>query len=190
MQEGRIIVPSYDDPYIIAGQGTVGLEVALEAKELRFKFDGFVTPIGGGGLCAGSSIALKALSPTTKIFCAEPADYNDHQKSLRLGNRVKHGSTSPTLCDALMTPIPGELTFAINIQNLTDAFVASDTACLKAMSIIKRELGLRCEPGGAVAFAALLSGELDVYQDIETICIILSGGNVDADIEALAAATL
>lgn len=176
--DGRIILPSFDDPYIIAGQGTVGLEIANSA----ISFDGLITCLGGGGLCAGISLAMKALSPHTKIFGAEPVHYNDHQISLRAGKITRLNSTPPSLCDAIMTPAPGEMTFAINKVHLEDVFTATDRDCLMAMALMKRELGVQLEPGGAVAFAALIAGALSDEKDMEKICVILSGGNVDPKI--------
>ena len=113
-RDGRIIVPSYDDPYIIAGQGTVGLEIAQSG----IGFDALITPMGGGGLCAGISLALNELSPKTKIYGAEPQFYNDHQRSFASGEREKLNMPPPTLCDALMTPRPGALTWSINGKSL------------------------------------------------------------------------
>ncbi|MEP6341877.1 MAG: threonine/serine dehydratase [Maricaulaceae bacterium] len=189
-RDQRIIVPSFDDPFIIAGQGTVGFEVAQEAAVNNIKFDSLITCVGGGGLCAGISLAMNELSPHTRIFGAEPRGYNDHQISLSAGQRVSLDNPPPTLCDALMTPQPGELTFAINQQSLSDVFDVSDEECLLAMAIIKRELDVQLEPGGAVAAAASLFGRFDAHSDINTICIILSGGNVDPEIAKRADALL
>jgi len=144
-RDGRTVVPSYDDPFIIAGQGTIGIEIA-EAKQ---DFDAFVTCLGGGGMCAGISLALNELSPNTRIFGAEPTEYNDHQMSLRAGERKKITSTPPTLCDAIMTPQPGELTWPINAKSLSDVFTVTDAECLNAMKIAHEELGVTLEPGGA-----------------------------------------
>ena len=180
--DDRVIVPSFDDPYIIAGQGTTGLEVAQSG----IKFDALVTCIGGGGLCAGISLAMSEYSPQTKIFGAEPQDYNDHQISLERRARVRLKATPPTLCDALMTPMPGELTWAINRKSLSGVFAVSDLECLQAMKLAKTELGVQLEPGGAVAMASLLSGKLATRSELQTICIILSGGNVDPDVAARA----
>ena len=185
-KDGRIYVPSYDDPYIISGQGTVGLEIAQSDTS----FDALITCMGGGGLCAGISLAMKALSPETKIFGAEPKDYNDHQRSLSAGHRVQLTEMPPTLCDALMTPTPGALTWPINSQSLSGVFGVSDRDCLMAMAIAKRELGVQLEPGGAVAIAALLKGALSDKPELKTICIILSGGNVDPEVAAQADALL
>ena len=180
--EGRIVVPSFDDPYIIAGQGTVGLEVAQEAQDRNLKFDGLITCMGGGGLCAGISLALGELSPHTKIYGAEPQFYNDHQMSLRAGHPVRLDNPPPTLCDALMTPTPGELTYPINSKSLQDVFDVTDQQCLLTMAAIKRELGVQLEPGGAVAAAATLFGAFKSNTDMQTICVILSGGNVDPEV--------
>jgi len=174
-REGRIIVPSYDDPYIISGQGTVGLEIAHS----DVSFDALITCMGGGGLCAGISLALNELSPHTKIYGAEPQHYNDHQKSFASGKREILDNMPPTLCDALMTPQPGALTWPINSQSLSGVFGVTDLDCLMSMAIAKRELGVQLEPGGAVAMAAMLTGALENRPELKTICIILSGGNVD-----------
>lgn len=177
-RDGRIIIPSYDDPYIISGQGTVGLEIAGS----DINFDALITCMGGGGLCAGISLAMNALSPDTEIYGAEPEHYNDHQKSFASGKRERLVSLPPTLCDALMTPEPGELTWPINSLSLSGVFSVSDLDCLIAMAIAKKELGVQLEPGGAVAMAALLKGALADNPKLKTICIILSGGNVDPEI--------
>ncbi len=189
-RDGRIVIPSYDDPYIISGQGTAGLEIIEEARALGVSFDGLITPIGGGGLCAGICLAFEELSHGTKIFCAEPEHYNDHQLSLKAGVRTELKSGLPTLCDALMTPMPGELTFPINSRVLSGAFAVSDQECLRAMAYAKRFLGVQCEPGGAAALAALLSGALSSESSVETVCIVLSGGNVDPEIAAQADALI
>lgn len=177
-REGRIIVPSYDDPYIISGQGTVGLEIAQSG----ISFDALITCMGGGGLCAGISLAMAELSPRTKIYGAEPQHYNDHQRSFETGKREYLKDMPPTLCDALMTPQPGALTWPINRQSLSGVFCVSDLDCLMSMAIAKKELSVQLEPGGAVAMAALLTGALSDGENINTICIILSGGNVDPEV--------
>ena len=185
-KEGRIYVPSYDDPFIIAGQGTTGLEIA----QSDVTFDALITCMGGGGLCAGISLAMNELSPQTKIYGAEPKHYNDHQQSFEAGKRVALREMPPTLCDALMTPTPGALTWPINSQSLSGVFAVSDMDCLMTMAIAKRELGVQLEPGGAVAMAALLKGALSDQPKLKTICIILSGGNVDPEVAERADAML
>jgi threonine dehydratase len=173
-REGRIVVPSYDDPYIIAGQGTVGLEIARADTE----FDAIVTCMGGGGLCAGINLAVAEESPETDVFGAEPTHYNDHQMSLRNGMRTRISTDAPpTLCDAIMTPIPGEITWPINARHLTDVFDVSDEDCLYAMKLAKTHLDVTLEPGGAAAMAAVVTKRLP--ERYRTVAVILSGGNVD-----------
>ncbi len=175
-RDGRTLVPSYDDPYIIAGQGTIGIELA----EAEPEFDAMITCLGGGGMCAGISLALNELAPQTRIFGAEPEHYNDHQMSLRSGQRMKLKTTPPSLCDAIMTPQPGELTWPINSKSLSDVYAVSDAECLRAMKVAHKELGVTLEPGGAAAMAAVLAGHLP--DDVKTVAVVLSGGNVDPKI--------
>lgn len=175
---GYIYVPSFDDPYIIAGQGTIGLEVANSG----IPFDGLITCLGGGGLCAGISLAMKKLSPRTKIFGVEPFLYNDHQLSLLSKKRKSVPITNETICDALMTPMPGKVTWPINKKSLSNVFTVTDDECRYSMAIFKKETGLQLEPGGAVALASLLRGDFSKYPNINAICVILSGGNVDNSI--------
>jgi threonine dehydratase len=183
VRDGRIIVPSYDDPLIIGGQGTIGVELS----EAEPEFDAMITCLGGGGMCAGISLAMSELSPQTRIFGAEPTHYNDHQISLRAGARTALTDTPPTLCDAIMTPMPGELTWAINSQSLEDVYTVSDAECLAAIKVAYEELGVTLEPGGAAALAATLGGNLP--DDVKTVAVILSGGNVDPDVFQQALAT-
>ena len=173
-------------PISSQGQGTIGLEIAQSG----IGFDALITPMGGGGLCAGISLALNELSPRTKIYGAEPQDYNDHQRSFASGKREKLNMPPPTLCDALMTPRPGALTWPINSKSLSGVIDVADRDCLMAMAIAKRELGVQLEPGGAVAMAAILMGALADEPNLETVCIILSGGNVDSEIAKRADALL
>ena len=175
-RDGRTLVPSYDDPWIIAGQGTIGIELA----EAEPEFDAMITCLGGGGMCAGISLALAELSPQTRIFGAEPEHYNDHQLSLRAGTRTKILETPPSLCDAILTPQPGELTWPINSKSLSDIYTVSDNECLYAIKIAHQDLGVTLEPGGAAAMAAVLAGNLP--DDVNTVAVILSGGNVDPSV--------
>ena len=175
-RDGRIVVPSFDDPYIIAGQGTVGLEIARSGVA----FDAMVVCLGGGGLCAGISLAMEAESPDTRIFGAEPVGYNDHQLSLRAGRRVPVQDPPPTLCDAIMTPIPGELTWPINSRSLADVFDVSDDDCIHAMRLAHEYYGVTLEPGGAAALAAVVTRRLP--GNVGRVAVTLSGGNVDAGV--------
>jgi threonine dehydratase len=141
-------------------------------------FDAVLVPCSGGGLTAGIATALAELSPKTQVYGVEPADFDDTARSLAAGKRVANTATKPSLCDALMTEMPGELTFPI-IQRLVKALSVTDDEALHAMAHAFTHLKLVAEPGGAAAFAALLSGKLETRG--KTIAVVLSGGNVDAD---------
>ncbi|MGN6114556.1 MAG: threonine ammonia-lyase [Nitrobacter sp.] len=181
-QRGATLVPPYDDPKIIAGQGTVGREIAEDLTAMNMSPDIVVAPASGGGLIAGIATAVKARFPQAAVMCAEPEGFDDHARSLRAGHREAHDAKGRTICDALMALIPGEITFAINGRLLTQGVVASDAEVGTAMAFAFRELKLVVEPGGAVALAALLAGRIEARG--KTIVIVLSGGNVDADLFA------
>jgi len=187
-REGRIVVPSYDDPYIICGQGTSGLELAQQSADLGVSLDALITPIGGGGLCAGISLAFRKLSPKTKIFGAEPVDYDDHIRSLRSGRRENNKHQKPSLCDALLSPSPGKITFAINKHSLSAVYPVTDEEALLAMAAMYDATGVVLEPGGATALAAVLSQKLDMPAG-SNVGVILSGGNVDLSVFELALRT-
>jgi threonine dehydratase len=181
-ERGATLVPPYDDPQIIAGQGTVGREIAEDLHALGVAPDIVVAPASGGGLVAGIAVAVKARYPQAAVMTAEPAGFDDHARSFHAGRREAHDGKSHTICDALMAPIPGEVTFAINRALGVQGVVASDDEVGGAVGAAFRELKLAVEPGGAVALAALLAGRLDARG--KTVVIVLSGGNVDADLYA------
>jgi threonine dehydratase len=181
-QRGATLVPPYDDPKIIAGQGTVGREIAEDLTAMTISPDIVVAPASGGGLIAGIATAVKARFPQVAMMCAEPESFDDHARSLRARHREAHDAKGRTICDALMALIPGEITFAINGRLLSQGIVASDAEVGTATAFAFRELKLVVEPGGAVALAALLAGRIDARG--KTIAIVLSGGNVDADLFA------
>ena len=182
-REGRTVVPSYDDLDIINGQGTAGLEIAHQAKALGVTLDAAIICMGGGGLCAGTGTALKALSPNINIYGAEPADYDDHRRSFHAGRRIRLENPPHSLCDALMTPTPGAMTWPINFKHLSDVYGVSDQECLMTMALAKRHLDIALEPGGAAALAAALSGRLPCQ--VTAVAVTLSGGNVDPAVTAL-----
>lgn len=181
-KRGATLVPPYDDPQIIAGQGTVGLEIAEDMAKLGAAPDIVVAPASGGGLIAGIATAIKARFPQASLMSAEPKGFDDHARSLRAGKREPHRAEGRTICDALMASIPGELTFAINQRLLAGGVTASDDEVAVAVGFAFRELKLVVEPGGAVGLAALLAGHFEARG--KTVVIVLSGGNVDADLFA------
>src|SRR5438105_12822794 len=154
-KRGATLVRPYDDPMVIAGQGTVGREIAEDLAAAGVAPDIVVAPAGGGGLVAGIATAIKARAPEASILCAEPDGFDDHARSLRAGTREPHPAGGHTICDALMALIPGVVTFAINQRLLTEGVTASDAEVGTAVAFAFRELKLVVEPGGAVALAAL-----------------------------------
>ncbi|MCG6207693.1 threonine/serine dehydratase [Rhodopseudomonas sp. HC1] len=179
---GATLVPPYDDPKVIAGQGTVGREIAADLAALGITPDIVVAPASGGGLVAGTALAVTTRFPEASVMSAEPEAFDDHARSIAAGRREPHKAEGRTICDALMASIPGELTFAINQQLLSRGVTATDAEVGKAVAFAFREFKLVVEPGGAVALAALLAGHIDARG--KTIAIVLSGGNVDADLFA------
>jgi len=186
-ERGAILVPPFDDPLIIAGQATAGLEAAsqLAALNAHLTADVVACPASGGGLMAGVALAFEQLSPSTRAICVEPEGFDDYALSLKAGERVGAAPGAKTsLCDALMSPKPGELTFAVNAPRLAKGVTVSDTQALAAMAFAFRHLKLVLEPGGAVALAAALTHQLDLNGGVAVI--IASGGNVDPSIFAQA----
>ena len=181
-KRGATLVRPYDDPFVIAGQGTAGREIAEDMHARGLSPDIVVAPAGGGGLIAGVATAVKSRFPNAEIIVAEPKGYDDHALSLKAGYREPHPAAARTICDALMAAIPGELTFAINSKLLARGVIASDEEVAAAVAFAYRELKLVVEPGGAVGLAALLAGRIDARS--KNVVIVLSGGNVDADLFA------
>jgi threonine dehydratase len=181
-RRGATLVPPYDDPFVIAGQGTVGREIAEDMAALGLVPEIVVAPASGGGLIAGVATAVKARFPQAALIVAEPEAYDDHRASLRAGKREPHAASGRTICDALMASIPGELTFAINSKLLSHGVTASDNEVGAAVAFAFRELKLVVEPGGAVGLAALLAGRIETGG--RNVVIVLSGGNIDADLFA------
>jgi len=180
VERRAVVVPAFDDPHIIAGQGTVGLEIAQQAQALGASVDLLLGPVGGGGLMAGASLAMSALSPATQLFGVEPAGFDDTRRSFEAGERVGAPPAPRSLCDALESPMPGVLTFPILRRNLTGLLAVTDAEVAEAMRVAFITLKLVVEPGGAVALAALLAGKADLKG--KTAAIILSGGNVDSEL--------
>src|ERR1700752_2136794 len=179
-KRGATLGRPYDDPFVIAGQGTAGREIAEDMTARGLIPDIVVAPASGGGLIAGVATAVKAKFPQAQVIVAEPEFYDDHGLSLRAGHREAHHTAGRTICDALMAAMPGELTFSINSKLLANGVIASDEEVGAAVAYAYRELKLVVEPGGAVGLAALLAGRIDAKG--KNVVIVLSGGNVDADL--------
>ncbi|MEM8664011.1 MAG: threonine/serine dehydratase [Pseudomonadota bacterium] len=170
-------VPPYDDPFVMAGQGTAGLEAIEDLEAAGVVADAVLVPAGGGGLMAGISVAFCKRMPDAACYTVEPEGFDDTSRSLLAGERVANPKETGSIADALMAQKPGELTFPVNRQKVRGGLVASETAMLKAMAFAARELKLVVEPGGAVALAALMA-EPRRFTGKVVVCV-LSGGNVD-----------
>ena len=179
-ERGAMLVPPFDDPMIIAGQGTAGREIAEDLAALGVTPDIVVIGASGGGLAAGIALALKARVPDAAFYTAEPEGFDDTLRSFKSGRRERNARMSGTICDALMTEIPGRITFEINRRLIGQGVTASDEEVGRAVAFAFRELKLVVEPGGAIGLAALLAGKLDVKGKI--VVAVLSGGNVDPDL--------
>jgi threonine dehydratase len=179
-QRGATLVPPFDDPFVIAGQGTAGREIVEDLAALGLKPDLVVVGASGGGLIAGIALAVKARVPEATFYTAEPEGFDDTARSFRSGKREKNARMSGTICDALMTNTPGAITFEINRKLVGEGVTASDAEVGRAVAFAFRELKLVVEPGGAIGLAALLAGRLDVKGKV--VVAVLSGGNVDTEL--------
>lgn len=174
-ERGLTLVKPYDDAQVIAGQGSVGLEIAAQATALGIRDGAVVTCCGGGGLAAGIALALEAEAPTLHLQTAEPAGFDDMARSLALGRVQRNDRLTGSICDAILTPQPGELTFPILHRLAGPGLVVSDDQALQAVALAFHHLRIVLEPGGAVALAAALFNP-DLPQ---TVIAVATGGNVD-----------
>jgi threonine dehydratase len=179
-QRGAVLVPPYDDPLIIAGQGTTGREIVEDLAQAGLAPDVVLVNASGGGLTAGIALAVKARLPNAMLYTAEPEGFDDHVRSFRSGQREQNAAVSGTICDALMARSPGRITFAINQALVGEGVSATDQEVAAAVAFAFHELKLVVEPGGAVALAALLAGKVDVRDRV--VVAVLSGGNVDPEL--------
>lgn len=177
--KGYVVVPPYDDPAIIAGQGTIGLEIVADMAQLGLKPDVVLAPCSGGGLVSGIATAVKAQHPAARVFACEPRDFDDTARSLAAGQRLENSGPARSICDALMSKSPGLITFEINRRLLAGALTASDDEALSAIAFAARWMKLVLEPGGVVGLAAALQGR--VPRPVDNIVIVASGGNIDDD---------
>jgi threonine dehydratase len=176
-ERGCVFVHPYDDPWVMAGQGTIGLELLAQAS---VQLDDVLICCGGGGLTAGITTALKAQRPEINIYAVEPQAYDDTVRSLATGQRLGIEKGAKSICDAISTLMPGELTFPVLQHYGVQGVVVSDEEVRRAVRYAFTTLRLVVEPGGAVALAAVLAGKLPVQG--RAVAVILSGGNVDTDL--------
>jgi threonine dehydratase len=179
-ERGATLVPPYDDPLIIAGQGTIGREIVEDMARIGVTPDIVVIGASGGGLAAGVSLGVKASLPETRLYTVEPEGFDDTLRSFASGRRERNPRHSGTICDALMSATPGELTFPITQRLIGQGLTASDAEVARAVRYAFEELKLVVEPGGAIGLAALLAGRPDVRGKV--VVGVLSGGNVDAEL--------
>lgn len=177
---GAVTVPPYDDPIIMTGQATVGLEIMRTTARMGIIPDAVLAACSGGGLVAGVAAAVRALSAQTAVYAVEPAEFDELARSLASGRPERNRPEARSICDALQVVTPGKLTFPINRQLLAGSLTVSDDEVRRAMRVAFEHLHLVVEPGGAVGLAALLAGRLDARGKV--IVVVLSGGNVDADV--------
>lgn len=180
MERGLTLIKPFDNEYVIAGQGTCGLEIAEQASEAGIENATVLVPCGGGGLTSGIALALAAKAPKFTVRPVEPAGFDDVARSLISGKREENAQRTGSICDAIITPICGELTFPILKNHCGPGLVVSDDDCLRAMSDAFKRLKLVTEPGGAVAMAAALYHGSEIQGD--TVIVVVSGGNVDAEL--------
>jgi len=174
---GAELIHPYNDGRVIAGQGTIGLEIAEDLARRGEHADIVMVPCGGGGMSAGIGLAIAAESPETEVYLTEPEGFDDYGRSLAAGSIQRNPRTDGSICDALMAPQPGAIGFAINSATGAHAIAVSDAEALAAVAFAFRTLKLVVEPGGAVALAGLLAGRIDARG--KTVVILLSGGNID-----------
>jgi threonine dehydratase len=181
-ERGATLVPPYDDPLIIAGQGTIGAEIVEDLRWLNLKPQIVVIGASGGGLAAGVALGVAAKVPSAQIYLVEPEGFDDTLRSFASGERQTNLRMSGTICDALMSATPGELTFPITRELIGQGFTVTDQEVARAVRYAFAELKLVVEPGGAVGLAALLAGKLDVKGKV--VAGVLSGANVDPELFA------
>ncbi len=176
-ETGGVYIHPFEHPNVIAGQGTAGLEIADDLSALGVTPDRVLVCTGGGGLTAGVALAISDRFPACKIHACEPEGFDDYGRSLVAGTRVENTRRAGSVCDAILTPGPGELSFAINSARHVEGISVSDEQALEAMRVAFSELKLVVEPGGAVALAAALANA--GHWRGQTVVALLSGGNVD-----------
>lgn len=183
-ERGATLVKPFDDPAVIAGQGTAGLEIAEDAARLGVALDTVLVPCSGGGLVSGIALALQGMGSPARVHSVEPEHFDGMRRSLAAGMPVAAPGGALSIADALMAPMPGAHVFALAKALLAPGLAVSDAELERAVVFAATQLKLLVEPGGAAALAALLAGKADG----KNIALVLSGGNADfAGIAALVA---
>lgn len=185
-ERGATAIPPFDHPHVIAGQGTLALELVEDAKAAGLALDAMAVCTGGGGLIAGCALALEALAPEAEVWAVEPEGWDDTRRSLEAGRRIANDGSGSGLCDALLSRQPGALTFSINHPRLAGGIAVTEAEVLRAMRFAFEHLKVVAEPGGAVALAAVLAGKLEARGRV--VGVVISGGNVDPAVFARALA--
>ncbi|HKT16496.1 MAG TPA: threonine/serine dehydratase [Stellaceae bacterium] len=176
-ERNAALIPPFDDARVIAGQGTIGLEMADQAAAEGASIDIAIASCSGGGLITGCALGLSEVNPGARVVAAEPEQLDDMRRSLLAGARVANDPAARSICDALLAPMPGEITFALARQLLAGGVAVSDAEVRHAMRVAFEELKLVLEPGGAAALAAVLANKIPVRG--KTVAVVASGGNVD-----------
>lgn len=178
-ETGGTMVPPYNDPDIIAGQGTLALEFAAQVADMGASLDMLLGPCSGGGMISGSAIAFRGASPATEIYCVEPEGYDDTTQSLAAGKRIELHPAKSSICDGLLVEAPGTITFEVLKTHLAGGFVVADSVTERAVKLAFDEYKVVIEPSGAIGLAAIMADPARFKG--KTVGLIATGGNVDAD---------
>ncbi len=183
-ERGLTLIKPFDEPLVIAGQGTVGLEIAEQGQELGIDEAEVLVPCGGGGLTSGIALALEARAPRYTVRTCEPEKFDDVARSLASGKIERNQALSGSVCDAIITPQPGNITFPIMASHCGTGIAVTEEEALRAMVLAFLRLKVVVEPGGAVALAAALFHGAALQA--QTVIAVASGGNVDPEVMASA----
>lgn len=176
-EKNLVMVPPNEDRRVLAGAGTMALELICQVDARDTVIDTVLIPCGGGGLTAATALVFQTLSPSTQIFGVEPELFDDTRRSLAAGKRVSNPKGQRTICDAIMTDMPGKLTYSINRELLSGILTVSDDDVRSAMKVAFDQFKAVIEPGAAVGLAAVLSEKIDITG--KSIAVVATGGNVD-----------
>ena len=179
-KENKFLIKPYDDIDVIAGQGTVGIEIADDLKKLSITPDIYLCCCGGGGLIAGTTTYLKNEFPNLKSYSVEPEGFDDTKISLENKKITENSTNTKSICDALLAPKPGDITFPINLKNLEGGISVTESEVKKTIILLSEQLKIIVEPGGAVAAAALLNNKINTKS--KKVIVMISGGNIDLEL--------